>query len=93
MAEYITKEQALETQCEKCPVYNCILPCSSYNAIKNLSPADVVTVIHAKWIYHKQNIFTGYNEYRECSNCNIWFEWEMPRNTYCPNCGAKMDGE
>ena len=49
MAEYITKEQALETLCEKCPVYNCILPCHTHNAIKNLPTVDVVPVIHAKW--------------------------------------------
>lgn len=42
MAEYITKEQALETQCEKCPVYNCALKCNSYTAIKNLPNADVI---------------------------------------------------
>lgn len=42
MTEYITKEQALETQCEKCPMYNCILRCNPYNAVKNLPPANVV---------------------------------------------------
>ena len=42
MAEYITKEQALETQCEKCPVYNCLSRCSSYTATKNLPTADVI---------------------------------------------------
>lgn len=63
------------------------------SCIAMLQTEELSLVIHAKWIYHKQNIFSGYKEYRECSNCNIWFEWEMPRNSYCPNCGAKMDKE
>lgn len=54
MAEYITKKQALEIECEKCPVnkfrcsnksvpiYDCLFHCSSYNAINNLPTADVV---------------------------------------------------
>lgn len=42
MAEYITKEQALETECEKCPVYDCLFHCPTYNALNNLQTADVL---------------------------------------------------
>ncbi|MCR5059717.1 MAG: hypothetical protein K6A80_01665 [Saccharofermentans sp.] len=39
-----------------------------------------------KWIYHK-----GLSEHRECSNCKVWLDWSLVRNSYCPNCGAKME--
>jgi len=38
-----------------------------------------------EWIYHK-----GLSESRECSNCGVWLDWDLVRNSYCPNCGAKM---
>lgn len=35
-----------------------------------------------------------YYEGWHCSNCNVVFEQEnKPKYNYCPNCGAKMDGE
>ena len=42
MAEYITKEQVLETECEKCPVYDCLFHCPTYNALNNIPTADVI---------------------------------------------------
>ena len=42
MAEDITKEQVLETECEKCPVYDCLFHCPTYNALNNIPTADVV---------------------------------------------------
>ncbi len=38
---------------------------------------------HGEWIYHK-----GKSESRECSNCGVWLDWFMPRNSFCPNCGS-----
>ncbi len=38
-----------------------------------------------KWIEHPMHI--------ECPNCKVWFLKEyMVRNSYCPNCGTKMEG-
>jgi len=45
-----------------------------------------------KWIYHEKSISTAFKELRECSCCHCYFRWEMPRNSYCPNCGAEMRG-
>lgn len=53
------------------------------------SEDDVAPVIHAKWIRHHAKFGEG-GDHRECSKCNVWFIWDMPRNSYCPNCGAKM---
>ena len=56
---------------------------------------DAVEVVHGRWAgYHEADI--GYDEYGvRCSNCNF----EVEDNevdfimNYCPNCGAKMDGD
>ena len=48
--------------------------------------ADVVEVVHARW--EKIHNDLRVNKYR-CTNCKA----EKMRDNYCPNCGAKMDGE
>ena len=53
--------------------------------------ADVREVVHGEWIYH-HNEELG-KDYRECSVCHCWFNWDMPRNSFCQNCGAKMYAE
>ena len=60
------------------------LPCDNY-----LPTADVVEVKHGEWYLHPDGSGT-------CSNCNriqksVW-DFDNIQN-YCPNCGAKMDGE
>lgn len=47
-------------------------------------------VKRGEWIKHEnpKGVFS-----RECSECKCWFPWDMPRNSFCPNCGAKMEGE
>ena len=54
--------------------------------IDKLPPADVVEVVHSKWI--KRN-----NE-RRCPICQYFY---MTNGTtvynFCPMCGAKMDGK
>lgn len=37
------------------------------------------------WIMH--------DNHRECSKCGVWLIKDMPRNSYCPNCGARMESE
>ena len=43
-----------------------------------------------KWIFHGT---AWKNEYRECSVCKCYFIADMPRNSFCPNCGADMRGD
>ena len=45
---------------------------------------DLKPVLHAHYIN------TKFNDY-ECSNCHI--HCRATYNSYCPNCGAKMDEE
>ena len=89
MAEYIDREELLTHQ---------------YNAshsnwpqlaemvvgvedIEDAPAADVAPVVHGRW-----NSMDGYKMRVVCSVCG----WDVPEYgkfySYCPNCGAKMDG-
>lgn len=47
------------------------------------------TVKHGHWIFVKDMV-----SYIQCSECGDDVCWVNPkRPKYCPNCGAKMDGE
>ena len=58
-------------------------------AVLDIPAANVAPVIHGKWKPHKT--MTGKNWW-ECSVCGFVSEHKVNHN-YCPNCGAKMDGE
>ena len=56
-----------------------------------LPAADVVEVKHGEWKNNK-------NDYPECTNCGYMPMYDhsiddIYYSPYCPNCGAKMDGE
>lgn len=57
--------------------------------------ADAVEVVHGEWSTVEDD-YCGLIAL-ECSVCNNqwWFEDDPPieHYQYCPNCGAKMDGE
>lgn len=79
MAEYIEREKALlDLMNEGCTARN-------IETVMKIPAADVVEVVHGEWIRHKENCL-----YNKCSICS----YEHCReDNYCPNCGAKMDGE
>ena len=56
----------------------------------SIPTADVAPVRHGRWMKCKpyNPEFNGY----ECSECGAKYQGFSPDN-YCPNCGAKMDGE
>ena len=55
------------------------------NAIDKAPSADVAPVVHGRWIPSENG---GYY----CSNCDRRVAF-LIYNRYCPNCGAKMDGD
>lgn len=60
--------------------------------IEALEPADVVQVVHGKWIkgkYTDDDLRYNDHSYR-CNRCGKIVDFE---ENYCPNCGAKMDKE
>lgn len=58
--------------------------------IDSIPAADVVEVRHAHWILHISDLYPA-DSTMECSSCNE--EQSIgTSDSYCPNCGAKMDG-
>lgn len=90
MAEYICKEDFIKILKEKAPI-----PFIETNvligAVSVFPSADVAPVVHGK------NLKEEWSSLFECSICH-WSCWDTYCNDtsgydYCPNCGAKMDGE
>lgn len=52
--------------------------------IKQAPAIDAAPVVHGQWIWHEDVSLY------ECSACHCQFDYY---HTYCPNCGAKSDGE
>lgn len=64
------------------------------SAIKNTPTADAVEVRHGRWIEHTHKsdwLEDDVEVYYNCSECGTSHWSIIP--PYCPNCGAKMDGE
>lgn len=63
------------------------------NGLDNTPTADVIPVVHGRWVLDKNawQERSGVKRYlRRCSACgDIQFQDE----NYCPRCGAKMDEE
>ena len=63
-------------------------------SVINYAPAaDVAPVVHGRWIRFKEH--DSCYVHMRCSECSAY--WSDPSHAdsfrYCPNCGAKMDGE
>ena len=54
-----------------------------------LQTEDVAPVRHGRWKCNKPCPVCGEDRFKGL-DADIWADWEPP---YCPNCGAKMDGE
>ena len=93
MAEYIERE-AISEEIRKYYYKN--PPNSSYEegfdrgldraqrVILDAPASDVAPVRHGRWLHRKNGV-------AYCSECKI--DTVEDETNYCPNCGAKMDGE
>ena len=56
---------------------------------------EVEPVVHGRWM-EVPYVYIGLKRY-ECSNCYSDVFWndriQHHKDKYCPNCGARMDGE
>lgn len=100
MAEYINRDATIKAIHD---VYEYGFPTASGafddfatkivpSLLNSIPAADVVSVVHGRWEYNPPTINT-YGQLR-CSICNWWtLDPSVDRSySYCPNCGAKMDG-
>ena len=62
------------------------------NAINSVPNADVAPVRHGRWVIVDDGVMIGDGKHMECSECHIW-KIDRIKTDYCPNCGAKMDGD
>ena len=98
---YALIEDIEKRYCEPCKAEGkdyCEVACRACwvdDMILEIDPAptvDAVKVVHGYWIKHEyaeeENGLLVPNY--ECSACH---SWERDEGYYCPNCGAKMDGE
>ena len=84
MNDYINRENAIGAILDKYVDYAGLV-----DSIESVPSADVVEVKHGKW--KDTNLKNGDLGWR-CSICGYGvFQWNA--TPYCPNCGAKMDGE
>lgn len=90
MAEYIDRNLC-ELLAEYDQYYTLVVPLSK---IRKLPAADVAPVVHSYWgEYESFPLAPSMNGY-PCMNCGMHFRASsVPVLNYCPNCGAKMDGE
>ena len=87
MAEYIRREDVIEWFMPYAHAEESIDADVVISDIKGMKAADVAPVRHGQWIYDKK----AQRPY--CSVCKGYFygATNSPMS-YCPNCGAKMDG-
>lgn len=59
--------------------------------VAQIPAVDAVPVKHGQWVFGVDSE-TGERDLKAwtCSECNEKYPWQP---NYCPNCGAKMDGE
>ena len=92
MNDWISREAVLDAYLNADPE-------ATFTEILDSVPTvDVVPVVHARWVKMTGMMPPEYHGHYMCSNCgwhmkglrNSWTREE--ELTYCPNCGAKMDG-
>ena len=107
MAEYIKRDYAVDAVLDVyCDTPDIDLSCEKFeSAIRKIQADDVAPVRHGRWIFGKDLPYSWgqipKNKYHlYCSEC---LEQAFNRSedndpdfdvdtSYCPNCGAKMDG-
>lgn len=72
--------------------------CFTASLIANAQTVDAVEVVHGRWeeMHYEGGILDGTN-FDRCSVCGYERVFDDPALKtvfkYCPNCGAKMDGD
>ena len=74
--------------CRKCKISYCKSQCQTFYDWLD-TPVEAEPVRHGKWIFNKEKLTW------ECSMCKYPTDsiFDESRTPYCPDCGAKMDGD
>lgn len=68
--------------------FTCIAEGKEVNPVR---PTDMAPVVHGRWIHDGRRVESGI-DWCHCSECGKSDNF-CARTNYCPNCGAKMDGD
>lgn len=89
MAEYIEKGQVIEWFRPYGHTDKGIPYFGLVTDIREMKAADVAPVRHGRWLTNSDRPDTLI-----CSMCKCGFDmWKHDPHNYCPNCGAKMEGD
>lgn len=99
MSDYISRQAAINSFCANCGYDNCRYrdsgvehaSCDCVDKLKRL-PSVQPEILIGHWIADVDrwgDVVTTVNGYR-CSECGVF---NTDKDNYCPNCGAKMEGE
>lgn len=64
--------------------------------LHDLPAADAALVVHGRWIHSRYENCSEQFELVKCSQCNheaYAMAFYVRNGNYCPNCGARMDGD
>lgn len=95
MAEYIEREAAVkafnnfDAGRADSPPFTLLTPEEFAEYLYELPAADVAPVVHGRWVTHYRSGTTVAEGYVSTC-CDMW---NNRKSDYCPNCGAKMDGD
>ena len=102
MSDLISRQAAIE-MIDNCKIFGTTALVDKYEVLgrlRNIPTADVVPVKHGKWILVEEPM--GWTDV-DCAMCSVCKEdfvlgdWDMEsikiNMKYCPNCGARMDGD
>lgn len=94
--EYIRKQDAVDAICCNITItgrQNAEIVASTIgkfaDRIKAIQPVDVAPAVHGHWIPYRCDMY----ECSVCQHIHTSFDNEECDANFCPNCGAKMDGE
>lgn len=88
MAEYINREAAIRALLNDAPEQVSYSREDAADCIHYMDAADVAPVRHGDW---EIVLGSNGNEYMVCTCCRVSQDLTGVF-TYCPNCGARMDG-
>ena len=63
------------------------------NDIARFPAVDAEAVRHGRWYYKRMSVPKGKGQTYLVWACSLCHKHEKKRSEYCPNCGAKMDGD
>lgn len=92
MREYVELKTARKIVCSACKEYappgDCPEDCAWMRRLRE-NAADVAPVVHGEWLGRRGGFF----DFATCSNCKEDYPLGGDTLNYCPNCGARMDGD